>query len=103
MKLSERAKDLLILINEFTDRNWETGEILRYFIPNNEKWSDVLDRHILVSGAGDARILKSLEGKGLIERPPRASSLTHYVYAITEDGLLAVEGPEGIILERRDQ
>jgi len=78
MKLSDRAKELLLLVDKATDRDWDTGAIKRYFIPL------VRDN---VSGPGDARCLKSLEDKGLIE----PMKLVAYSYAITEAGRLIAQ------------
>jgi len=75
--LSKRAKELLLLIDKRTDRDWDTGVVRRYFVP--------LCRDN-VSGSGDARCLRSLETKGLIE----PMKLLAYSYAITEEGRLWV-------------
>ena len=76
--LSKRAKELLLLVDKRTDRDWDTGQIRRYFVP--------LCRDN-VSGAGDARCLQSLEAKGLIE----PMKLVAYSYAITEEGRLEAQ------------
>lgn len=58
MKLSKRAAELLLLIDRVTDRDWDTGEVHHYYVPSSADG---------VSGSGDARCLRSLEAKGLIE------------------------------------
>ncbi|MDP2730559.1 MAG: hypothetical protein Q8O55_08745 [Dehalococcoidales bacterium] len=78
--LSKRAKELLLIIDKRTDRDFTTGAISIYFVPlgagNDNVW-----------GAGDARSLNSLERKGLIQRMPVAE----YSFAITEEGRLIAQ------------
>ena len=77
MKLSDRAKELLIIIEKATDKD-TSGQVVRYFVPTINS---------NVSGAGDARCLRSLEDKGLIKR----MTATSYSYAITEEGELITQ------------
>jgi len=92
-KLSERAKVLLWIVAEHTERDWETGELHRFFVPQSDAYfvrrNGRMDSSY-VSGSRDANALKGLERAGLIERP-KTSLPNKYVYALTEDGLLAVE------------
>ena len=78
MKLSCRAKELLLLIDHKTDRDFSSKTIDRYYIPigGDGVW-----------GAGDANCLRGLERKGLIERMP----VGDYSYAITEEGRLIAQ------------
>ena len=78
MKLSKRARELLLLVDKRTDRDWDTGEVKYYYVPAAGDG---------VSGSGDARCLKSLEAKGLIE-PMKVAS---YSYAVTEEGRLEAQ------------
>jgi len=80
MKLSSRAKELMLIIDRATDRDFTTKTIQRYWVPQGQGNDGVW-------GAGDARCLRSLESKGLIERMP----LSDYSYAITEEGRLIAE------------
>ncbi len=80
MKLSKRAGELLLIIDQATDRDFDAKTIDRYFVPQ---------RNDNICGAGDARCLRSLEGKGLIERMPHGSK--DYSYAITEEGRLIAQ------------
>ncbi len=90
-KLSHRAKLLLWIVYEHTDKDWSTGELKRFFVPSAYPYSvPGLDYGTTVSGSGDAAILRSLERTGLIERP-RTNLSQKYVYAITEEGLMMVE------------
>ena len=88
--LNERAFEILKIVNEATE--WEgdvrPGSVLtRYYAP---RYRDG------ISGAGDAAILRSLEKRGLICRP-RTEISNPYVYAITEDGIFALNN--GVIKE----
>ena len=82
MELSNRANELLLVIDKATDRDFDSKTISRYWVPlgqgNDNVW-----------GAGDARCLRSLEGKKLIERMPIGSQ--GYSYAITEEGRLIAQ------------
>ena len=63
------------MIDHKTDRDFSSKTISRYYVPI---------AYDGVSGAGDARCLRSLESKGLIEHMPASD----YSYAITEEGRL---------------
>ncbi len=80
MTISSRAKEILLVIDKATDREEDTGEISRYWVPLGRGNDNI-------SGAGDARCLRSLETKGLIKRMPASS----YSYAITEEGRLIAQ------------
>lgn len=87
-RLSDRALLLLRLVASRTDRDWGTGEVRRYFVPNARTMYLTLPTREVVSvsvgGSGDAAALKSLERRGLIEPKPVAA----YAYALTEEGHL---------------
>lgn len=78
MKLSDRARELLLIIDRKTDRDFLNKTIDRYYCPMTYGG---------VSGAGDANCLRGLERKGLIERMP----VGDYSYAITEEGRLIAQ------------
>lgn len=78
--LSARAWLLLALIDEATIRN-KDGKLERYFIPDAQG-NYLNGKRYLISGAGDASILRSLAEKGLIETMPQG----YYFSAITEAG-----------------
>jgi len=95
LRLSERAMLLLLLIDQETERDWTNGQFHHYWIPG-DRYKPVHiytlnSREITVGGASDARILKSLESKGLIERPKGTPDGYPYAYGATEDGRLASE------------
>lgn len=93
LKLSERASLLLWIVAKNTERNWETGELSRFFLPHAKQYfynDNGKQTWTYISGAGDANALKGLERKGLIEIP-KTNILGGYIYALTEDGLLALE------------
>lgn len=91
-KLSDRAKVLLWIVNDNTERDWSTGKVSRFFVPQPQIGGayHVRGETTDVSGASDAAIFKSLEKKGLIERP-KTNLGGKYIYMITEEGLLAIE------------
>ena len=92
MKLSERAKSLLMLIDQNTERNPD-GELKRFWVPSAYTQYFYIGKElseIWVQGSGDANALKGLERKGLIKRP-NTQLPNKFVYAITEDGRLAIE------------
>lgn len=89
-KISERAMWLLWCIGQATERNWETGELHRYFVPSAKMYHYRDNGHqesTYISGNGDAKSLKALESRGLIE----PKSIADYAYALTEDGLMYIE------------
>jgi hypothetical protein len=88
--VSERAKILLLIVAQHTDRDWSSGEVKSFFVPNPGGYY-VNGKQHFVSGAGDAKILRTLQLKGLIERP-KTSLPNKYIYALTEDGLLVTQG-----------
>lgn len=82
VKLSARAWELLLLIDEACD---DSG---RFFVPSAYEVScRRTGNTVWVSGAGDVKIIKSLESKGLV----RPKKLANYACQITEDGRLAIE------------
>lgn len=86
IKLSGRAWTLLLLIDSHCTPDG------RFWVPSAypefcEYLHRYLENEVSVSGAGDAKILKSLEAKGLIE--PR--KVSRYSYAITEEGRMLIE------------
>lgn len=104
LKLSTRARELLLLIDLHSERNWETGEIEHFWVPSaytqyltlkGNELRPQLNHDMLramgvryeidVDGGGDAACLKGLEKKRLIERP-RTSLSGKYIYVITELG-----------------
>ena len=82
MELSNRANELLLVIDKATDRDFDSKTISRYWVPLGRGQDSIW-------GAGDARCLRSLESKGLIERMPVGSR--GYSYAITEEGRLIAQ------------
>lgn len=98
MKLSYRAKLLLLLIDHKCDVDWTTGEIKRFYVPSPNFEYGVpglppkqQEEGVWVQGAGDANAFKGLERRGLIRRP-KTTLPNKYVYVITEDGRRVVEG-----------
>ena len=90
LKLSERAKLLLSLVDNACEVDWTTGEVHRFFVPQAREYHLPDGGFTYISGAGDANALKGLARKGLIERP--LTSLTaEYCYVITEAGRMALE------------
>ncbi len=89
-KLSARAWEILLVIDERTERD-DSGELKRFWCPGRlDGISDYcvrLNRFININGSGDSRIIKSLAEKGLVEMKP----VHPYACAITEDGRLAIE------------
>lgn len=87
-KLSERAVLLLRLVADRTDRDWSTGEVKRYFVPQHDAAylelpsGDVVS--VWVHGGSDAAVFRSLERRGFVEPRPVAP----YSYALTEEGHL---------------
>ena len=85
-KLSDRALELLQLIDDYT--LWEgdirPGEaMIQYFVPSPyEMHCKTLSRLIDVHGPGDANILKMLARRGLTKE-----EFSVYSYSITEDGI----------------
>ena len=94
MKLSERAKILLFIVDKHTRKpSEERGGIGRFFVPSPDPYfigGLGGDDFTYISGSGDANVLKSLERKGLIERP-RTTMAGDYLYQSTESGRLEVE------------
>ncbi len=99
MKLSDRAIVLLKIVDEATDKDWASGKLSRYFVPQPPMFGTYFFTFrgkkfdTMVSGSGDANALKGLERKGLIERP-RNCPLGPYCYAITEEGRILMESDE---------
>ncbi len=92
-KLSERALILLSIVDDKTDRDWSTGKQNLFFVPTTGTYYPRVrgkDYPTQVSGAGDAAAFKSLERRGLIERPSTRMS-GDYIYAITEEGRMVIE------------
>jgi len=87
-KLSYQAEQLLLLVDHKTERD-EDGKLKRYFVPSVRRTYELpfAKDGVFVGGAGDARIFKSLESKGLIHK----ERLTDYSYSITEDGRITAE------------
>jgi hypothetical protein len=98
----ERALQLLILVDDHTKRAPD-GAIEMFWIPRERPQYINFSKYdasghlaetelmaIDVGGSGDAAILKSLERKGLLQRP-KTTLLNRYIYAITEDGRREVE------------
>lgn len=84
MKLSIRAQELLLLVDEKT-------AAYGMFVPGErDVWCRSLKRFLYLFGASDVSCLKGLETRGLIERPP-IDSPGKYVYQITEDGRARAE------------
>ena len=85
--LSDRALAVLMAIRERTE---EDG---RFWVPGAGRGLDdrveELDGYVNISGGGDAAVLRSLAGRGLIAH--RGGNVLRYAYAITEDGRQAVE------------
>lgn len=92
-KLSYRAKVLLWIVDQHTDRDWSTGAVKGFFVPHADLYYGVpgLEDGTYITGAGDANAFRGLERQGLIERP-RTSLPNKYLYMITEDGRKAIEG-----------
>jgi len=79
-KLSKRALLLLRLIDQATIRD-KDGKLQRYFVPfANGNYLD--GKRYLITGAGDAAILRSLVNKGYIEPMPQG----YFFSAITKAG-----------------
>ena len=84
-KLSERAKTLLLLVDEYSERDTD-GTITRTCYINSREYYTRFSKHpIVFGGPGDARILQSLVDKGLIT--DRGMSF----YVVTEEGRLTAE------------
>lgn len=84
--LSFEAKCILALIKENTEFD-DNGNLSRYWCPDqrrNEESIRLMKCSIIIGGPGHAKILKSLESKGLTRRPRRDQP---YMFAITEDGI----------------
>lgn len=78
MKISERAKVLLILIS---DRSVVEDDGLWWAPPSSRfDWCETLSCRIYIQGSGDSRIIKSLQNKGLTKRviPPTSYADPHY-------------------------
>lgn len=94
-KLSYRAKLLLLLVDQKTERD-DKGQLTRFFVPSaydeylHTRDGRTLKNTVWVQGSGDANCFKGLERAGLIERPD-TSLRGGYIYAITEEGRIAVE------------
>lgn len=94
MKLPPNQLALLCIIDEAT--LWDNDQLKRYWCPRpdrNERYTDVAGNTatFIVDGAGVAAALKALERKGLTKRP-RTNSPQPYLYCITEDGRVLIEG-----------
>ena len=92
--ISDRALLVLCAIDQRC-QSARNSTIRSFWVPNGsgrgcDDWSDEIQDFVNIGGAGDARILKSLESAGLIERP-KTTLPQKYVYGITEDGRLAIE------------
>lgn len=84
LRLTDQQKLYLLLIDERTEMNWETGELRSYWMPpDGNKTSTIkcLGGHIFVDGSGVARTLKSLETRSLTKK-----QRFNYSYSITERG-----------------
>ena len=93
-KISKRAQELLLLVEQQTEMDWETGTLTRYYIPRGEEEYVTRCGGSIgyVSGSGDASIFRALEKAGLIRHVQRPSGMSgKYDYALTEDGLLACQ------------
>lgn len=90
--LSFRAKELLLVVDERTEYDI-AGNLAKYFVPSSRPYYTPISHKsgFYVSGSGDARILKSLEAKGMIERPRTAPDSFKYSYKVTESGRIAAE------------
>ena len=90
LKLSERAQVVLGVIREATII--DDGKLQRVWVP----WGDFvysvygegLRDGTIIPGPGDARIIRSLCAKGLVQMEPK---LGPYACAATEDGILEYE------------
>lgn len=88
MKLTDQQKRYLLLIDQRTEMNWETGECNRFWVPPRGLKRDkieVLDGYEYVDGSGVAQTLKALERRGLTERKS-IGGVSDYYYRITELG-----------------
>jgi hypothetical protein len=99
-KLNDRQQFLLWLVAKHTDRNWETGEVSRFFYPSAGAYyyrDNGKDCSTFVSGS-DGIVLRGLQNRGLIEHPKSSlvsdTGTGRYVFQLTEDGLQAVEQHE---------
>lgn len=83
MKLSERAKVLLALVVESTTEEGQS------FVPRERpgNWCRWTETHVMLSGASDASILRSLDKKGLIKLRATTGLYAYWARA-TEDGQL---------------
>jgi hypothetical protein len=104
-KLSKRAIELLLVVDENTEKDSSTGKLERYFVPRSSMYylkisADVahrlgIDTSFYIFGASDASSFKGLQRNGYIERPNTGLDeefmQKHYYYAVTEKGRLAVE------------
>lgn len=89
-KLSFDAKCILALIRENTEIN-EDGTLSRYWCPDMNRREEeiyLMKSSIIIGGPGHAKILKSLESRGLTRRPRKDAE---YCFAITEDGIRLYE------------
>ena len=87
--VSDRTLFLLWVVGQKTERDWSTGKLSNFFVPQNSEiyYHDKGEsKHTYISGSGDASSLRGLEKRGLIERP-KTSLPNKYVYALTEKGL----------------
>ncbi len=97
MKISEHALHLLIAISGRCENGgfWlpPTGNKTNLINPNKYDRDGNLPGGLItvfVDGGGTASALRKLERDGLIVRP-KTTLPDKYAYAITEDGLLAIE------------
>jgi hypothetical protein len=84
LKLSERARILLRIVDEASEVDWATGEVRHFFVPSASPYHPDNCEWTYVAGS-DASVFKSLERKGLI-KVPKTTLPNKYVYVITEDG-----------------
>ena len=89
-KLSSRAETVLGVIRESTVI--DDGEVERYWVPGVDPiytvYGGCLERPTYISGSGDARIIRSLEMRGLVRMRPVCGP---YACECTEDGVLEYE------------
>lgn len=89
MKVSDRALELLQLIQEHTGEDgsfWMSNRLRDGGGRGNDDWCDELHDHLNVSGPGDCRILDSLKSKGFTIRPRTNLDYVKHLYQITDLG-----------------
>lgn len=91
--MNDRTQFLLWIVIQYTEKDWTTGKLSRFFIPQTSAiYYRDRGSHITtyISGSGDASAFRGLERKGLIERP-ETQLPNNYIYCVTESGLLEAE------------